>query len=108
VAKGARETLTELGEYIATRLDAETSGLLLKYGFSFDILLKGDGGVQLVEINPFGSMSGCGGCLFHCVLDGKALYGLENAVFATTMYREALMSIESTILALIARVCPEG
>lgn len=72
-------------EYTATELDIGMKELLLRYGFSFDIALKEDGSVHLVEINPFGAMSGCGGCLFNWVLDGKMLYGLEDAEFAVTL-----------------------
>ncbi|KAF2833605.1 hypothetical protein CC86DRAFT_442036 [Ophiobolus disseminans] len=41
--------------------------------------------VFLVEINPFGAMSGCGACLFNWVSDKKMLYGLEKADFAVTL-----------------------
>jgi hypothetical protein len=84
VSEGARKTLADLVEFIATDLETEMMDLLLEYGFSFDVVLKEDGRVQLVEINPFSAMSGCGGCLFNWVLDGKTLYGLEKALFAVT------------------------
>jgi hypothetical protein len=42
-----------------------------------------------VEINPFGALSGCGACLFNWVLDGKVLYGLEEAQFILTVEEEA-------------------
>jgi hypothetical protein len=41
--------------------------------------------VQLVEINPFGALSGCGACLFNWVMDRKVLYGLEKAQFTVTV-----------------------
>jgi hypothetical protein len=85
VAEGARKTLAELVEFIAGDFDVEMRGLLLRYGMSFDVALKEDGSVQLVEINPFGAMSGCGACLFNPVLDGKVMYGLEPAMFALTL-----------------------
>ena len=59
--------------------------LLLKHGFSFDVALERHGSVQLVEINPFGALSGCGACLFNWVRDGRMLYGLEEAQFAVTL-----------------------
>jgi hypothetical protein len=46
-------------------LSGQIMGLLLKYGLSFDVALQKDGSVQLVEINPFGALSGCGACLFN-------------------------------------------
>lgn len=52
---------------------------LRKFGFTFDIAaLKHD--VQLIEVNPFGAMSGCGSCLFHWLDDARLLYGLEDDV----------------------------
>lgn len=32
---------------------------------------------RLIKINPFGAVSGCGGCLFNWVIDAKDLYVLE-------------------------------
>lgn len=49
-------------------------------GFTFDVLETPTGDIQLVEINPFGAMSGCGSCLFHWLRDAKILYGLEERV----------------------------
>ena len=52
---------------------------LRKFGFTFDVAAVGDE-VQLIEVNPFGAMSGCGSCLFHWLDDAKLLYGLEDDV----------------------------
>ena len=52
---------------------------LRQYGLSFDIAAI-DGDVQLVEVNPFGAMSGCGSCLFHWLDDAKLLYGMEDEI----------------------------
>ena len=51
-------------------------------GFSFDVLENGggDGDIQLIELNHFGAMSGCGSCLFHWIRDARVLYGLEDGV----------------------------
>lgn len=53
---------------------------LRQRGFSFDMLEEGGeaGKIRLIELNPFGAMSGCGSCLFHWVRDARVLYGLEN------------------------------
>ncbi|KAH5806161.1 hypothetical protein HBI92_096160 [Parastagonospora nodorum] len=56
-----------------------------QYGFSFDVVLQDDGSVQLVELNPFGAMSGCGACLFNWIIDARMLYGLEDAGFAIVL-----------------------
>ncbi|KAK2761616.1 hypothetical protein FQN54_001444 [Arachnomyces sp. PD_36] len=50
-----------------------------RQGFTFDVLETPDGDVQLVELNPFGAMSGCGSCLFHWIKDAKVLYGFEDS-----------------------------
>ena len=34
--------------------------------------------VQLVKVNPFGAMSGCGSCLFHWIRDAEVLYGVRE------------------------------
>jgi hypothetical protein len=49
-------------------------------GFVFDILDTEAGNIQLVEINPFGAMSGCGSCLFHWIRDAKVMYGIDKDV----------------------------
>jgi hypothetical protein len=86
VCEGARSVLADLIDFTTARLGADTRNMLLKYGFSFDVALQQDGSVQLVEINPFGAMSGCGACLFNWVLDGITLYGLEEEVtFVVTL-----------------------
>mgnify|MGYP004501280199 CR=1 FL=1 len=64
----------------------EVTRALFKYGFSFDVALRHNGMVQLVEVNPFGALSGCGACLFSWVEDGRVLYGLEKEVeFVVTL-----------------------
>lgn len=52
----------------------------MEYGFVFDVSLRREGVVVLVEVNPFGAMSICGACLFQWVRDGRAVYGLEDEV----------------------------
>ncbi|KAF1921710.1 hypothetical protein BDU57DRAFT_489752 [Ampelomyces quisqualis] len=59
--------------------------LLLKHGFTFDIALRPDGKVQLIELNPFGAMSVCGACLFNWVIDGRMLYGLDAPEIAVVL-----------------------
>jgi hypothetical protein len=82
----ARKVLENIVTYTEKELSKDMMGLLLKYGFSFDVALQSDGSVQLVDINPFGAMSGCGACLFNWVLDGKVMYGLEEPQFTVTVY----------------------
>lgn len=45
--------------------------LLLKQGFTFDIMFdEGSGKCKFIEPNSFGARSGCGSCLFHWLNDG--------------------------------------
>ncbi|KAF2256699.1 hypothetical protein BU26DRAFT_414240, partial [Trematosphaeria pertusa] len=62
-------------------------GARMSYGFSFDVIVKEGGVVQVVEINPFGALSGCGACLFNWARDGRVLYGLDGGEveFAVTL-----------------------
>ncbi|KAI8664175.1 hypothetical protein NCS55_00925300 [Fusarium keratoplasticum] len=56
--------------------DAELDNLLLRQGFTFDVLYDEDNGTtELVELNVFGARSGCGSCLFNWVNDFSLLYG---------------------------------
>jgi hypothetical protein len=82
---GTETVLKDIVAYTEKELSGEIMDLLLKYGFSFDVALQKDGSVQLVEINPFGALSGCGACLFNWVLYGKVLYGLEEPQFTVTV-----------------------
>lgn len=62
--------------------EIERTGSSLKQtGFVFDMLYaEGKDGVssrnvfQLIELNPFGALSGCGSCLFHWIRDWQILY----------------------------------
>jgi hypothetical protein len=81
---GAKKVLEDIVVYTEKALSKDNMGLLLRYGFSYDVALKQDGSVQLVEINPFGALSGCGACLLNWVLDGNVLYGLEEPQFTVT------------------------
>jgi hypothetical protein len=85
VVAGAAKVLGDILAYTEKELSENIMELLLKYGFSFDLALQEGGAVQLVEINPFGALSGCGACLFNWVLDGKVLYGLEEPQFVVTV-----------------------
>ncbi|MCJ1332778.1 hypothetical protein MMC10_009472 [Thelotrema lepadinum] len=59
--------------------DASVMDSLEKEGFTFDVFDTGSE-VQLVEVNPFGAMSGCGSCLFHWIRDAETLYGKKEDV----------------------------
>ncbi|KMP01119.1 hypothetical protein CIHG_01408 [Coccidioides immitis H538.4] len=49
-------------------------------GFTFDVVYGQAQEVLLVEINPFGAMSGCGSCLYHWLEDARTLYGYNDKV----------------------------
>ncbi|KAH0371993.1 hypothetical protein KCU65_g1566, partial [Aureobasidium melanogenum] len=71
-----------LGQISST---ATTQGIfqeLETWGFTFDVVVKRGGRVQLVEVNPFGVNSGCGSCLFHWIDDAKLLYGGKKGIEA--------------------------
>jgi hypothetical protein len=85
VSEGARNMLMDIVAYIEAELDNNMRNLLSTYGFSFDVALQPDGSLQLVEINPFGAMSGCGAYLFNWLIDGRIMYGLEEGVFAVVV-----------------------
>ena len=53
---------------------------LKETGFSFDVIEDGteEHEVQLIELNHFGALSGCGSCLFHWIRDGRVLYGMQE------------------------------
>jgi hypothetical protein len=85
ISEGAQRMLADITSYTGSEVEADMKDLLLRHGFSFDIALQDNGSVQLVEINPFGAMSGCGACLFQWVVDGRVLYGLEECEIAMTL-----------------------
>lgn len=61
----------------------DSTGVLQKFlseGFVFDIFEAPNGEMQLLEINPFGAMSGCGSCLFHWIEDARVMYGKQEGV----------------------------
>ncbi|KAF2117653.1 hypothetical protein BDV96DRAFT_644004 [Lophiotrema nucula] len=81
----AQDILTAILHFAADTLDIQTLADLYKHGFTFDVSLQDASMVQLIEINPFGALSGCGGCLYNWIHDARLLYGLENeVVFAIT------------------------
>jgi hypothetical protein len=47
---------------------------LQRQGFTFDIRLRDDGRMELIELNAFGALTGCGSCLFHWIRDFQQLY----------------------------------
>ena len=53
---------------------------LRRDGFVFDVLETPDGDVQLVELNMFGPLSGCGSCLFEWITNSEVLYGEKEGV----------------------------
>ncbi|EGD86736.1 hypothetical protein H112_05243 [Trichophyton rubrum D6] len=65
--------------------------MMEREGFTFDVLSVPDGSTQLVEINPFGAMSGCGSCLFHWLRDSKSLYGLTSNIPVKMVLPDSLL-----------------
>jgi hypothetical protein len=77
-----RKILSEIGlvhaeimAVVEERRD-ELDELMLKQGFTFDVMWdEEEGRGQLIELNSFGTRSGCGACLFHWLRDEDLLYG---------------------------------
>jgi hypothetical protein len=88
VEKGDWKVLFDIIRYEMPSFPLENKFMLLRHGFSFDVALQDDGSVQLVELNPFGAMRGCGACLFHWIRDAKVLYGLDKTEFAVVLEEE--------------------
>ncbi|SJL01487.1 uncharacterized protein ARMOST_04809 [Armillaria ostoyae] len=74
VHEGAIRILELILEH-AESLPQQVRDTMQREGLVFDVFQTSGGEVQLVEINPFGAMSGCGTSLFHWVRDAKLLYG---------------------------------
>ena len=80
----AGRALEEVLKYNAELNDAE-SERLVRQGFVFDIVVKGESlpqeveEVQIVELNAFVPNSNCGSALFHWIEDYEMLVGLEGA-----------------------------
>ena len=54
---------------------------VIENGFVFDVVENAQTHeVQLLELNCFGAMTGCGACLFHWIKDAEILYGLREGV----------------------------
>jgi hypothetical protein len=83
--EGAQRMLAAIVPYMGSKMGTDMQNLLLEHGFSFDIALQEDGSVQLIEMNPFGAMSGCGACLFNWLLDARMLYALDEGEIAVML-----------------------
>lgn len=58
---------------------------LHQQGFTFDIRLRPDGRMELIELNAFGALTGCGSCLFHWIRDFQQLYYGTSIVIRLTI-----------------------
>lgn len=80
IYEASRGIYTQITRHSNNLRDVSLVEKMRTEGFTFDVLETPAGEIQLVEINPFGAMSGCGSCLFHWLQDAKVLYGLEERV----------------------------
>lgn len=63
-------------EIMAYQLEDSIAMLLRSQGFTFDVMFREKASTcALIELNSFGSRSGCGSCLFHWLRDEDILYG---------------------------------
>jgi hypothetical protein len=61
---------------VVKKSEDELDQLMSKQGLTFDVMWdEEDERCQLIELNSFGTRSGCGACLFHWLRDGDMLYG---------------------------------
>jgi hypothetical protein len=88
---GAQTILDQILLFMEDTLERDITIMLIRYGFTFDIIVKEKGEVQLIEINPFGARSVCGAGLLNWATDAKILYGFEEAVFAVTTEEYAVV-----------------
>lgn len=78
VFEGVQEVHEEILGVVRQRGD-EMDALLLRQGFTFDVMWdEEERRCQLIELNSFGTRSGCGTCLFHWLRDGDILYGRKS------------------------------
>lgn len=80
IYEGSTDIYAQITRHAEQLEDASVGKKMRSEGFTFDVLETPTGEVQLVEINPFGAMSGCGSCLFHWLEDAMVLYGWEERV----------------------------
>lgn len=74
IHEGAERVLKMIVKHAEDELERGILEMLIQYGFTFDVSLQKKNDVQLIELNPFGALSGCGGCLFNWIRDARALY----------------------------------
>ena len=68
-------------------------------GFVFDVAENPKGGpVRLIDLNCFGTETGCGSCLFHWIRDAKVLYGLQEEVEVRVTLQPFLIEQDSEFL----------
>ena len=73
VMKEVRRIHADITNY---ELADEPAKLLRSQGFTFDVMFdEKASSCALIELNCFGSRSGCGSCLFHWLRDEEVLYG---------------------------------
>ena len=80
VWNGATQIHKQILEHADGLLNSIVKEKLRSEGFVFDVFETERGEVQLIEVNPFGAMSGCGSCLFHWIEDAKVIYGEREEV----------------------------
>ncbi|RDL41702.1 uncharacterized protein BP5553_01681 [Venustampulla echinocandica] len=81
IMMGTRRIHTEILKELGNPGACKVAELVLQQGFTFDISFDEETGRSyLVELNAFGTRSGCGSCLFHWLTDNAQLYGREQDV----------------------------
>ncbi|KAJ7600659.1 hypothetical protein C8J56DRAFT_910926 [Mycena floridula] len=80
VVRGITEIHQQILKHAEETMESSIREKLNTEGFVFDVLETQDGKVQLIELNPFGAMSGCGSCLYHWIEDAEVIYGQRDRI----------------------------
>ncbi|KAJ7600667.1 hypothetical protein C8J56DRAFT_14297 [Mycena floridula] len=86
ILQGIYDLHKEILKHGEETMESSSKEKLNTEGFVFDVLEHQDGKVQLIELNPFGAISGCGSCLYNWIEDAELLYGQQERLeFRITM-----------------------
>jgi hypothetical protein len=68
VLEGSRQVLEDIKWSSGYNIELQNQG------FSFDVRLRDSGVMELIDLNTFGALTGCGSGLFHWIRDFNQLY----------------------------------
>lgn len=87
IFEGIQKVHKEIIGVVRERADG-LDALILRQGFTFDVMWNAEEDrCLLIELNSFGTRSGCGTCLFHWLRDGDVLYGKKSGTNKEVEFR---------------------